>query len=109
IAIFAGGNTPTIVSTVDDVTIIDTTTTASADSFGTLSVARTGLSACSSSTRGVFGGGATPTKSNVIDFTTIDLVGVAPPPKTPRVLEEQAESPVLATDNVPKLSALAVV
>ena len=55
-------------NTMDYVTIA---TTGNAASFGDLTVARSYLPACSSSTRGVFGGGATPTIVNTIDFITI--------------------------------------
>lgn len=48
-------------------------------SFGNLTVARRALSAFSSITRGIFGGGAgpTPTISNVIDYITIASTGNA--------------------------------
>ena len=45
--------------------------------FGTLSDSRASAYACSSSTRGLWGGGATPTVSNVIDYITIASEGNA--------------------------------
>jgi hypothetical protein len=45
--------------------------------FGDLTQGRRFLSGCSSTTRGVFGGGGTPTNTNVIDFVTISSTGNA--------------------------------
>jgi len=45
--------------------------------FGDLTQARHGISACSSATRGVFGGGIGPTVSNVIDYVSIQTQGNA--------------------------------
>jgi hypothetical protein len=52
-------------------------TTGNATDFGDLTQARISLAACSSSTRGVFGGGYTPTIVNTIDFITIATTGNA--------------------------------
>ena len=52
-------------------------TTGNAADFGDLSVARHGVSASSSRTRGIFLGGETPSVSDVIDFVTIASTGDA--------------------------------
>jgi hypothetical protein len=60
--------------------VIDYVTIASAGNatdFGDLTLARDSISGCSSTTRGVFGGGNTPTKQNVIDYVTIASTGNA--------------------------------
>jgi hypothetical protein len=77
--VFGGGYiiTPTFINsnTIDYITIA---TTGNATDFGDLTVARTNISACSSSTRGVFGGGnVAPTFQNVIDYITIATTGNA--------------------------------
>jgi hypothetical protein len=74
--IFAGGDslaplTPAP-NTIDYITIAST---GNAIDFGDLTAGRTYLSACSSSTRGVFGGGFGP--SNIIDYITIASTGNA--------------------------------
>ena len=56
---------------------ITISTTGNAIEFGSLSVARRALSACSSITRGIFGGGATPIANNTIDYITIATTGNA--------------------------------
>ena len=77
-AIFAGGrgDAPgySYIGTIDYVEIV---TTGNATDFGDLTVARAGLGACSSSTRGVFSGGYTPTEVNTIDYITIASTGNA--------------------------------
>ena len=77
-AIFAGGrgDAPgySYIGTIDYVEIV---TTGNATDFGDLTVARAGLGACSSSTRGVFSGGYTPTETNTIDYVTIATLGNA--------------------------------
>ena len=70
--VFGGGSISSNV--IDYITIA---TTGNATDFGDLTLSREGISACSSSTRGVFGGGATPTVSNVIDYITIASMGNA--------------------------------
>lgn len=45
--------------------------------FGDLTVARFIPGGCSNSTRGVFGGGSTPTSTNTIDYITISTLGNA--------------------------------
>ena len=60
--------------TIDHVTIAST---GNAQDFGNLSLARGDVSSLSSSTRGVWAGGYTPTHQNVIDFVTISTTGNA--------------------------------
>jgi hypothetical protein len=76
--VFGGGIIPTSpitwVNTMDYVTI---SSTGDATDFGDLTQVRDIFAACSSSTRGVFGGGRTPTKVNVIDYITISSTGNA--------------------------------
>ena len=60
---------------IDYVTIAST---GNATDFGDLTQARAELAACSSSTRGVFGGGErTGGNSNVMDYVTIGTTGNA--------------------------------
>jgi len=68
-----GGGFPTT-SAIDYITI---STTGNSTSFGTLTQARYATGACSSSTRGVFGGGQSPTIVNTIDYITIATLGNA--------------------------------
>jgi hypothetical protein len=72
--VFGGGASPgspyILTNTIDFITIA---TTGNATTFGQLTQARYGLAACSSSTRGVFGGGG----QNTIDFITIATTGNA--------------------------------
>ena len=75
--VFGGGaSNPTFlaVSTIDFVQIY---TQGNAVNFGTLTSGRNNISSCSSSIRGVFGGGATPTYVNTIDYVTIASEGNA--------------------------------
>jgi hypothetical protein len=80
LGVFSGGynastGTYVVVDTIDYITI---STFGDAKSFGTLSQPRDGLGACSSSTRGIFGGGyTTPSRVNVIDYITIATTGNA--------------------------------
>jgi hypothetical protein len=74
IGIFGGGQTPTLVNTIDYIAI---TSLGNATDFGDLLISRAEISSCSSSTRGVFGGGATPTTVNTIDYITIATTGNA--------------------------------
>ena len=60
--------------TIDHVTIAST---GNAQDFGNLSLARGDTTAVSSSTRGVWAGGYTPTHQNVMDFVTISTTGNA--------------------------------
>jgi hypothetical protein len=73
IGVFGGGNTsttgsPVRVNTIDYITMA---TAGNASDFGDLTVSRNTLAACSSTTRGVFGGGSTGSISNVMDYITI--------------------------------------
>jgi hypothetical protein len=77
--VFGGGYAPSATNTVDYITI---SSTGNATDFGDLTVARTQFGACSSKSRGVFGGGASsggesPTYLNVIDYITIATTGNA--------------------------------
>ena len=79
LGVFGGGYAFTPIylqnSNIDYITI---STLGDAKSFGTLSQAKTYLAACSSSTRGVFGGGyAIGAVVNTIDFITIATTGNA--------------------------------
>jgi len=75
-AVWAGGQKtgPAYSNTIDYVEI---PTLGNATDFGDLTVARAGEYGCSSSTRGLFGGGSTGTTSNVIDYITIAITGNA--------------------------------
>jgi len=78
--IIGGGNTysaPVItrINVIDHVTIMST---GNAVDFGDLSQARNNLSACASSTRGVFGGGYIASANvNTLDFVTMSSLGNA--------------------------------
>jgi hypothetical protein len=71
-AVFAGRFTPSIVNTIDFVTIA---TTGNAQDFGDLSENRRSTKGASSSTRGTFAGGNTPTNTVNIDYVTIQSQG----------------------------------
>jgi hypothetical protein len=80
--VFGGGFTPTPAATyLNVIEYITISSTGNAIDFGELSVGNIGLTACSSSTRGIFGGGNTPTPSatfiNVIEYITISSTGDA--------------------------------
>jgi len=77
--VFGGGYSisisPFYTNAIDYITI---TTLGDAETFGDLTQARGYLAACSSSTRGVFGGGfGSPTYVNTIDYITIATTGNA--------------------------------
>ena len=73
--VFGGGQTPTALSIID---FINISSTGNALNFGTLSVARAQLAACSSSTRALFGGGnVSALAANTIDYITIASEGNA--------------------------------
>ena len=61
----------------DNIDFMNMSTTGNAADFGNLSVARHGVSASSSRTRGIFLGGEEPSVSDVIDFVTIASQGNA--------------------------------
>jgi hypothetical protein len=70
--VFGGGNTPgSDVNTIEYITIA---TLGNTSYFGDLTTARDGLAACSSSTRGVFGGDV---NVNILDYITIASTGNA--------------------------------
>ena len=80
--VFGGGLTPspapnTLVNVIDYITIASL---GNAVDFGDFSAVKTDNGACSSSTRGVFGGGLSPnlsTRVNTIDYVTIMSIGNA--------------------------------
>jgi hypothetical protein len=77
--VFGGGrigtpSTPPNINTIDYVTI---STTGNASDFGDLSQSIEGTVACSSSTRGVLGGGYTNAYVNTIEYITIATTGNA--------------------------------
>ena len=76
--VFGGGYyVITKVNTIDYITIGNL---ADATDFGDLATVRSSLASCSSSTRGVFGGGdvpVSPTKTNIISYITIATTGNA--------------------------------
>jgi len=77
-AVWGGGRTETSSNTNSNV--MDYITMASignATDFGNLSVARKGIQGASSTTRGVFGGGYTPSFVNTMDYITIANTGDA--------------------------------
>ena len=71
--VFGGGNAPTATNVIEYITI---STLGNVIDFGDLTQARAGIAACSSSIRGVFGGGYSPS-INVIDYITILSAGNA--------------------------------
>ena len=71
--LFAGGESP-VVGTID---VIDIHSQGNATSFGNLSVSRRLLQGFSSAIRGLWGGGSTPSNSDVIDYVTIASGGDA--------------------------------
>lgn len=71
--LFGGGDNPADQSRIDYITI---STLGNSISFGNLTDARTTLSACASSTRGLFCGGYYPAEA-IIDFVTISSTGNA--------------------------------
>jgi hypothetical protein len=74
-AVFGGGYNASAVNTIDYISI---ETTGNATDFGDLTLARYNIGACSSSTRGVFGGGNdSSNRSNVLDYVTIATTGNA--------------------------------
>ena len=74
--VFGGGiTTIPAVTRLNVIEYITISSTGDAVDFGDLSVGKNALSACSSSTRGVFGGGITPTYLNTIEYITISSTG----------------------------------
>jgi hypothetical protein len=68
--VFGGGGTPTFQSTIE---FINTSSLGNSTNFGSLATARTGAMGCSSSIRGIFGGG-TATLTN-IEYITLASQG----------------------------------
>ena len=66
--VFAGGNTPTVVSTIQYINI---SSLGNSQDFGSLTASRVFTSGCSSSTRGLYGGGLNPALVNIIEYITI--------------------------------------
>jgi hypothetical protein len=74
--VFAGGYTDTPAATIfNTIEYITISSTGDAVDFGDLSDVNIALSACSSSTRGVFGGGSVPAAVNTIEYITISSTG----------------------------------
>ena len=71
---FGGGITPSVVRTIDLVTIA---TTANATDFGDLTGDVFFCGGVSCPTRGVYGGGSEPSQTNIIQFVTIASAGDA--------------------------------
>jgi hypothetical protein len=78
---FGGGTTTGSTSTTNTIDYVTIASTGNASDFGDLTQARRGVGACSSPTRGVWGGGyvsnSPTTYSNVIDYITIASTGNA--------------------------------
>jgi hypothetical protein len=74
--VFGGGlnSSSPAISTID---FINLSTGGSSINFGVLTTGRRFAGGCSSSTRGIFGGGITPAATNVIDYVTITSSGNA--------------------------------
>ena len=78
--IWAGGQRRSPATDTNPMTLMDSITIptlGSAFEFGDLSVARSTLSGVSSKTRGVWGGGYTPSSSDVIDYVEFATQGTA--------------------------------
>jgi len=66
--VFAGGLTPTVLSTIQYVNI---SSLGNSQDFGSLTASRGFFNGCSSSTRGLYGGGLSPSLVNIIEYITI--------------------------------------
>jgi len=75
--LFGSGITYSPTSFKDTIDYVTIAQTGNAVDFGNLTVARGDTAALSSSTRGVWAGGYTPTHQNVMDFVTISTTGNA--------------------------------
>ena len=75
--LFAGGNISHPTTATNVIQYITIPTAGNAIDFGDLTVARFGVEACGSRTRGVFMGGRTPTPKDEIDYVTISSLGNA--------------------------------
>ena len=76
--IFAGGytNSPTGTN-FDTIEFVTVSSTGNASDFGNLTAATKNLAGCSNSTRGLTGGGQSPSNTDVINFITIASTGNA--------------------------------
>ena len=72
--IFGGGESPSIVDTIDYINI---SSTGDAVNFGDLSQARRNLAGAADKSRGLFQGGYTPSNVDTVDFVTIASLGDA--------------------------------
>ena len=72
--IFGGGESPSIVDTIDYINIAST---GDAVNFGDLSQARRNLAGAADKSRGLFQGGYTPSHVDTVDFVTIASLGDA--------------------------------
>jgi hypothetical protein len=77
IGVFGGGYERYYGPVTDTIEYITITTTGNTTDFGNLSQSRGSSGGCSSSIRGVFGGGNTPSTVNTIDYITIATTGNA--------------------------------
>ena len=75
--VFGGGEVPGSPGTTNVIDYADLTSQGNAVNFGNLSQARRKVASVSSSTRGIFAGGATPGATDRIDFITILSTGNA--------------------------------
>ena len=76
-AVFGGGEVLASPSTTARIDYVDLTSQGNAIIFGSLSQARRKAASVSSSTRGIFAGGATPGATDRIDFITISSLGLS--------------------------------
>jgi hypothetical protein len=72
--VFGGGESPSIVDTIDYINIAST---GNAADFGNLSQSRRNLAGAADKSRGLFQGGYTPSNVNTVDFVTIASTGNA--------------------------------
>ena len=75
--VFGGGEVPGSPGTTDTIDYVEFATQGNAADFGNLSQSRRKPASVSSSTRGIFAGGATPSATDRIDFVTISSTGDA--------------------------------
>ena len=75
--VFGGGEVPGSPGVTDTIDYVEFTSQGNAVDFGNLSRARRKAASVSSSTRGIFAGGATPSATDTIDFITILSTGNA--------------------------------
>ena len=76
-AVFGGGEVLASPYTTETIDYVDLTSQGNAVNFGDLTQSRRKAASASSSTRGVFAGGATPGTTDRIDFVTISSTGDA--------------------------------